>query len=169
VGESQGGCALPGLQLAQVFAIPVALTEPPPVQTGDIAPSAATPAIVTVAEPGQMVLVRVPGALALATALVLGVHGAKPPGAELALSALTEYRYCAVAADALGHILHKTESRTVRREAHPRGQAHHGLPPTADSGSYPALTRDRETSPQSRHKGRRAAPRDRRRQHNSDR
>jgi hypothetical protein len=77
----------------QVLAIPVALAEPPPVQTGDIAPPAATPAVVAVAEPGQVVLVRIPGAFAMATALVLGVHGAKPPGAELALSALTEYRY----------------------------------------------------------------------------
>jgi hypothetical protein len=77
----------------QVLAIPVALAEPPPVQAGDIAPPAPTPAVVALAEPGQVVLVRVPGALALATALVFGVHGAKPPGAELALSVLTEYRY----------------------------------------------------------------------------
>ena len=102
MGESQGGCALPGLQLAQVLPVSVALTEPPPVQAGDIAPPAATPAVVTVAKPGQVVLVRVPGALALATALVFGVHGAKPPGAELALSALTEYRYCSSSLPAAG-------------------------------------------------------------------
>lgn len=76
MGESQGGCALPGLQLAQVLAIPVALAEPPPVRAGDIAPPPATPAVVAVAEPGQVIFVRVPGALALATALVLGVHSA---------------------------------------------------------------------------------------------